>query len=319
MAYKTELIDPVTKDALFESYKDRLLFTRKANIYGCCIKLLTEVESTKDLWDDNFYTMSEDIRSHGRLVVVQEPGKDLSVKYDPYTKTAFLTNVDYYGWVKSIALAVASDVLEDEHKIYSVHGAAIDIGGMGVTILAPSGTGKTTHSWGLLRLKNARLISDDWYFVRLYTREPIVFGSEKNCYVESNLGAIWDEYKGLVEKAHFDERGRAIVNVRWAIGSGGVIPMTTVKVGILLKRDRSDPNIVRKLSSSDAIAYMLKNDFCNPHQLVRDERKLELRRKFFEEYFGRMNVYLVNTSGTPLQSQDEIRRILSDEGFTLAK
>ena len=82
---------------------------------------------------------------------MKKPDIQQPVKYDPYTKTAFLTNVDYYGWIKSIALAVAGDILEDEHRIYSVHGAAIDVDCRGVSIIAPSGTGKTTHSWGLLR------------------------------------------------------------------------------------------------------------------------------------------------------------------------
>jgi len=120
--------------------------TSKAEIYGCCIKLLTESEKAKNEWEDNFYSANENTRSHVRLIVVNEPGQPLSVKYDAYTKTAFLVNVDYYGWIKSVALAIAGDVLEDEHRIYSVHGAAIDLGCLGVSIIAPSGTGKTTHS-----------------------------------------------------------------------------------------------------------------------------------------------------------------------------
>jgi len=146
----------------------RFLYTRKAEIYGCCIKLLTEVEYVAARWDDNFYSMAESVRSHGRLIVLEEPGRPMSVRYEPLTKTAFLVNVDYYGWVKSIALAVGGDVLEDQHRIYSFHGAAIDIGGRGVSLIAPPRTGKTTHSWGLLRLREARLVADDWYFVRLF-------------------------------------------------------------------------------------------------------------------------------------------------------
>ena len=197
--------------------------------------------------------MSESVRSHGRLIVLEEPGQPITIKYDPYTKTAFLINVDYYGWIKSIALAVAGDVLEDEHRIYSVHGAAIDIGGLGVSIIAPSGTGKTTHSWGLLRLGNARLVSDDWYFVRLSSREPLAFGSEKNCYIEADIAKIWNEYERLVDKATFDQKGRAVVNVRWIVGNGGVIPMTTMKKIILLKRDPQDKNIVTALNADEAL------------------------------------------------------------------
>ncbi len=306
LKYEVNIITPEEKQRLFDLNLKRYLYTKKANIYGCCMKLLTELENVKDLWEENFYTADENIRSHGRLIVLKEEGGRLDVKYDPYTNTAFLTNVDYYGWIKSIALAVAGDVLEDEHGIYSVHGAAIDVEGTGVSIIAPSGTGKTTHSWGMLRLKGARLVTDDWYFVRMYEQGPLAFGSEKNCYVEADIGKIWKEYEGLLEKAHFDQRGRAVVNVRWAVGSGGVIPMTTLRKIIMLKRDRDDPTVIRKLSAEEALDYLLTNDFCNPHQLVRDERKLRLRTDFFKRLFEVTDVYLVNTVKPPHETHREI-------------
>jgi len=251
--------------------------------------------------------MSEDVRSHGRLIVLEEKGKELSVRYDPYTKTAFLINVDYYGWIKSLALAVARDVLEDEHRIHSVHGAAIDVRGIGVSLIAPPGTGKTTHSWGLLRLKDARMVSDDWYFVRLSSREPLAFGSEKNSYIEADIGKIWGEYEKLVEKVHFDPQGRAVVNVRWIVGGGGVIPVTTMKEIILLKRDPNDKKIVTDLTEKEALEYLLANNFCNPHQLVTDKRKLELRKNFFRQYLKQTGVHMVNTTLPPNETQQRIR------------
>jgi hypothetical protein len=311
MSYAVQLITPQEKDQLFEKYEKSLLYTNKAEIYGCCIKILTDSETTKGKWEDNFFTENEDTRSHGRLVVINEPNQPLSVKYDPYTKTAFLVNVDYYGWIKSIALAIAGDVLEDEHKIYSVHGAMIDVNCTGVSIIAPSGTGKTTHSWGLLRIPTARLVSDDWYFVRLSTREPLAFGSEKNTYIQADIGKIWNEYERLVDKAKFDQRGRAIVNVRWIVGSGGVIPMATIQKIIMLKRDQTDKNIITQMNIDQAIEYLQKNNFCNPHQLVKDQRKIQLRTEFFRKLFKKTQVYLVNTTGTPEDTQNEIRSILS--------
>ena len=77
-SYKVQLIDVEEKDRLCEKYEKRYLYTRKASIYGCCIKLLTDVEYVKERWDDNFYSMSEDVRSHGRLIVIQERRKELS-------------------------------------------------------------------------------------------------------------------------------------------------------------------------------------------------------------------------------------------------
>jgi hypothetical protein len=310
LSYTIELISPEEKDRLYEIYESRLLYTSKAEIYGCCMKILTDSEATKNKWEDNFFTANENNRSHGRLIVLSNPSEPFSVKYDAYTKTAFLINVDYYGWVKSIALAVSGDVLEDEHRIYSVHGAMIDINCLGVSIIAPSGTGKTTHSWGLLRNPTARLISDDWYFVRLSSREPLAFGSEKNTYIQADIGKIWNEYERLVDKAQFDQRGRAIVNVRWIVGNGGVIPMATLNKIILLKRDPADKNIVTPLNSEEGVQYLLAHNFCNPHQLVKDNRKITLRTNFFRKLFEQTEVYLVNTTATPHETQDEIRKVL---------
>jgi len=308
--YSIKIITPQEKEQLLKEYEERLLYTNKADIYGCCIKLLTEIEHVHNQWEDNFYAMAENIRSHGRLIVLKEPNQPMAIKYDPYTKTAFLVNVDYYGWIKSIALSIASDVLEDEHRIYSVHGAAIDLGCTGVSIIAPSGTGKTTHSWGLLRLPNVRLVSDDWYFVRLSSREPLAFGSEKNCYIEADIAKIWNEYERLVDKATFDQKGRAVVNVRWIVGAGGVIPMTTIRKVLLLKRDPNDKTIVAPMTANEALQYLLAQDFCNPHQLIRDDRKIELRKEFFRRFLQQTNVYIVNTTGTPHQTQSEIRKVL---------
>ena len=311
MSYAVELINPEEKDRLFQIYESQLLYTSKAEIYGCCMKILTDSEATKNKWEDNFFSANENNRSHGRLLVLSKPGQPFSVKYDPYTKTAFLINVDYYGWVKSIALAIASDFLEDAHRIYSVHGAMIEVDRLGVSIIAPSGTGKTTHSWGLLRNPTARLISDDWYFVRLSSREPLAFGSEKNTYIQADIGKIWNEYERLVDKALFDQRGRAIVNVRWIVGNGGVIPMATINKIIMLKRDPSDKGIVTELDADGAVEYLLENNFCNPHQLVKDKRKIEVRKKFFQRLFEQTDIYLVNTTASPHETQEEIRKVLS--------
>ncbi len=313
MRYEIELITPEEKEELYERYEKRFLYSSKCEIHGTCVRLLTDQERTKDIWEDNFYSMSESVRSHARLIVLNEEGQGVKVKYDPLTRTAFLFNIDYYGWVKSIALAVAGDVLEDEHHIYSVHGAALDITGRGVSLIAPSKTGKTTQSWGLLRTKDARLVTDDWYFVRLSSRRPLAYGSEKNFYVEGDIAAVWPEYRGLVEKAHFDERGRAIVNVRWTVGQGGVVPMTTMYHIVLLKRDPQDQRIVQSMDADEAMQYLVDHSFCNPHQLVIDRRKLDLRKRFFRQFLEQCDVHLVNTIGSPQETQRALRGIVCPE------
>jgi len=310
--YEVELISINEKNELMKKYGERVLYEERADIYGCCIKLLTDIEYVKERWEENFYPMSAHVRSHGRMVVTEENSGIQRVFYDQLSKTAFLINVDYYGWVKSLALSIASDILEDSHDINSVHGACVDIDGQGACLVAPSGTGKTTHTYGLLRLPGVRVVSDDWFFVRLMADQALAFSSEKNFYIQADIADNWGEYQKLVDKAEFDSKGRAVVNVRWVVGKGKILPMTTLKKAILLKRDPEDNVIVSKLSLEEATRYVETVDFCNPHMLVKDERKMNLRRQFFKELFTPLEIHVVNTTAPILEAHQAIKEIFGN-------
>jgi len=307
--YEVELITIERKDELMKQYSREVHYEERADIYGCCIKLLTNLKYVRERWEENFYPMSAHIRSHGRLVVVEEKNKPLTVLYDPLSKTAFLINVDYYGWVKSLALATAGDILEDEHSINSVHGACMDLDGRGICLIAPPGTGKTTHTYGLLRIPDVRILSDDWFFVRLSDGAALAYGSEKNFYTPADVTQTWNEYKQIVDNADFDPQGRAILDVRWIIGKGRVVPFTTVRKVILLKRDPQDDRQSRIITPDEALKYLEEQNFCNPHLLVKSIRKTEIRKRFFKELLSRVEIDMVNTTATPRETNVLIEQI----------
>ncbi|MFB3764168.1 MAG: HPr kinase/phosphorylase [Methanotrichaceae archaeon] len=310
MTYTINLISIERKDELAEKYGSQILYEIKSDIYGCCIKLLTGVHAVKDQWEESFYSASQSIRSHGRLYVLEDSSVGVnSVYYDPQSKTCFLFNIDYYGWIKSLALSAVGDILEDEHKIYSVHGACLDIEGKGVCILGGSGAGKTTHTYGLLRDPRVRAISDDWFFTRDFGEDILAYGSEKNFYIRADLADIWKEFSWLVNKASFDSKGRAVVDLRWVIGKGRILPLTTLKAMIILKRDRGDKETLRELEAAEALDLLENSDYFNPHLLVKNEFKRKLRSGFFNALLTRMKAYEVNTVGTPEESQEIIRKI----------
>jgi len=307
--YEVELITIERKDELMKQYSREVHYEERADIYGCCIKLLTNLKYVRERWEENFYPMSAHIRSHGRLVVVEEKNKPLTVLYDPLSKTAFLINVDYYGWVKSLALATAGDILEDEHSINSVHGACMDLDGRGICLIAPPGTGKTTHTYGLLRIPDVRILSDDWFFVRLSDGAALAYGSEKNFYTPADVTQTWNEYKQIVDNADFDPQGRAILDVRWIIGKGRVVPFTTVRKVILLKRDPQDDRQSRIITPDEALKYLEEQNFCNPHLLVKSIRKTEIRKRFFKELLSRVEIDMVNTTATPRETNVLIEQL----------
>lgn len=41
------------------------------------------------------------------------------------------------------------------------------------------------------------------------------------------------------------------MNVRWIVGKGKMVPMTTIRTAILLKHDPDDEKLVQKLSTDD--------------------------------------------------------------------
>jgi serine kinase of HPr protein (carbohydrate metabolism regulator) len=254
--------------------------------------------------------MSADVRSHGRLYVFADPlYPSDTVLYDPYSKTLFLFNVRYYGWVKSLALACAGDILEDEHGIFSLHGACIDIDGRGLCLAGTSGAGKTTQTYGLLTDPHSRIIADDWFFARVFSPDILAYSSEKNFYIRQDLETIWKDFSGLKRAEEYDADGRAVADIRWVVGKGRIFPLTTVRTVIVLKRDSSDTEIVRKMDAGSGKELFATNSYYNPHLLVRDTRKTALRDRFIAALLERTNLYSVNTTGTPAETQERIRTI----------
>jgi hypothetical protein len=310
MGYDVKLIDPGKAAELRAKYKDLKAYSSKADIFGLCVEFLTEDREHLKMWMDNFYSMSEYVRSHVKIYSINDPSYGMVVLFEPSGNTAFLFNFDYYGWIKSIALGISGNILEENHSIYSVHGAVLDIDGRGVTLIAPSKTGKTTQSWGLLRMENAHLISDDWYFIKLGNGRPMAYASEKNCYIDADIGDVWEEYKSLVSHVKFDNKGRGIANIRWVVGESSVIPMTKIRYVFLMKRDQNDPVPIRQLTHEEGLDYLLANDLCNPHQIVCNSHKDMIRSGFFSEFLSKCEIYLVNTVRTAQETQELIRKVI---------
>jgi hypothetical protein len=161
-----------------------------------------------------------------------------------------------------------------------------------------------------LRHSEVRVVSDDWFFARVYGPDILAYSSEKNFYIRADLAKIWSEFDWLVEHAEFDGEGRAVVDLRLVIGKGRILPLTTLRKLIILKRDASDPEFVRELTAVQALEILERNDYFNPHLLVSTPFKRRLRKRFFGALLERVSAYEVNTTEQPNQSQMRIRKII---------
>ena len=127
MAYEVKIVSTSDVSNVTCAACNGQFYSSKADIHGVCIKLLTKDKTFIEMWNDNFSSMGDNVRSHGRIICLNDETKGVEVHYDPVTSIAVLYNFDYYGWVKSIALAIVTDILEDSHDLFAVHGAALDL------------------------------------------------------------------------------------------------------------------------------------------------------------------------------------------------
>ena len=299
----------------FEKYAEavRKLYEKKAAIHGTCVKFFTDNQEFMDMWEENFEPMPDWIRPHARLFAISDRSRKLCVEYEPLSKTVIIRNCDYYGWVKSIALALVADFLEDvpsEHKRYSVHGSFVDCGGRGVAIIGPPKSGKTTLTYGLLLDEKNNFLTDDWFFVRLAGSDTLAFSAEENSYIGADLAQNWPQLARKLRGLKCDSRNRAIVDVKRFFGEDRIRKESNLKLVVLLTREKGKPSL-KKLTAADATRFMQRHDFCNPHQLVRSGAKMKARKEFFAELFGRAPVYLLNTIETPEKSLERLKRLIA--------
>jgi hypothetical protein len=145
-------------------------------IHGIRVRALTNSRHLSDFWTDNWYKLSEWQKLTGqapppepRIIVYALHGvksEQEAAYYSHDTNTIVFFNTSYYGQLKSWVLGAVGRILAAEYGIHSIHGACVEKAGKGVLYIAPTGTGKSTSSYGLMTYPQTRFHSDDWVYVR---------------------------------------------------------------------------------------------------------------------------------------------------------
>src|SRR5207244_13576067 len=159
--------DPNYKfDRLREAAEKKLSlhsFRSTANLNGVNIEFQGNSKHQYDFWTLNWHQASQSSPIHSRVIsAIGVEGREPSAFYCPETHESLFFNTEYYGQCKSWALGMAAAILEQTKNTHSIHGACVDVGGKGVIIVAPTGTGKTTKAFKLMERPEGRLGGDDW-------------------------------------------------------------------------------------------------------------------------------------------------------------
>ncbi len=318
-----------------------------ADINGIIIQLVTNNYHLMDFWIENWFPARlEGARPHGFIYAVTGvPDHDPFAYYSTDIKTAVFINSDYYGQCKSWALGMVADIMEMQHDIHSIHGAVVDVGGCGIVIVAPTGTGKSTQSYGLtLNIPNARIHSDDWCYVdyiggRLGRASATI--SERKFYLRTDIARSYPHLAQLFDRCKLENVGetywdipnsRVMLDPNWIGGPGKFIYTTRLRSVILLRRDDASPPEV-ELATEEALAVLEKGEymvlpgggppetwgqlryepFYNPYLLVRNKERAQLQREFFTNLFSYATCHILNTGVEGIeQTQARVLRIADE-------
>ncbi len=136
------------------------VFAHDVIIHGVRVRATTNSSHLLDFWVDNWYIPEEWRTITGMTppaepqvtvyAMGQVPDQEEAAYYSRRSNTIVFFNTAYYGQLKSWVLGAVGRVLAGEYGIHSIHGACVQKDGKGVLNVAPTGTGKSRSSYGLI-------------------------------------------------------------------------------------------------------------------------------------------------------------------------
>jgi len=306
------------RDELLDYCKKLVKYVDNAYFNGLNIRLYTNMEHVHDFWCDNWWLYSHTVIPHGVIYTIDDGGKinfrdyydgpmqkpDVNAGglYNPETKTAIVLNNDYYGQTKPVGLGIAADILEDQFGVLSVHGASGSIDGKGYLLIAPTNTGKTTHSYGpAIHHPGGEFHQDDWIFVEFEEGRAIGRASERQFYMRTNsvenfpwLEPIFRTHK--LENVKPDDPlekflppdPRVMIDPREILSPEKVVNEIRIHKTFLLERDPKSNIVATSLEPKEAVEILRKapeqwyNNYLITYGERKEQRRAELLRKLFE-------------------------------------
>lgn len=145
-------------------------------IHGLRVRAITNSEHLIGYWRDNWFSPQEwrertgitpaDVPDVLVVALGRVPTEAEAAYYSRQNDSVIFFNTSYYGQLKSWVLGAVGRKLAVDYGIHSIHGAVVTKDGKGILYIAPTGTGKSTSTYGVMSFPNTRFHSDDWVYVR---------------------------------------------------------------------------------------------------------------------------------------------------------
>jgi phosphoenolpyruvate carboxykinase (ATP) len=298
------------------------LYVWNASINGIIIQLRTNEQHFYDFWKENWFPAAADHDLSPHAVVYAVKGladTKPSAYYNPESKIGILFNVDSYSEVRSMAMGILMDISEGKKDTHFLRGSLIDVNGEAVVITGPPGSGKYTHTFLLLELERARIHSDELIFVEHLGGQKgrmSTHVSEKTFYIKKDVEKISTRLKDIFKKCRTDGE-YVILDPWWIGGEEKYVDTTRIKTMFILNPDKSQTELVKRLSSEEALSMLIKSKpaFFNPHRMIVNSDRDEIQADFFKELFKFVSCYSVNTAKPLFEVQKRLREIIINKEY----
>ena len=305
---------------LAQMYMGLETYVWNANINGIFIQLKTNDPHLDDFYRENWFAApglehDHTTRPHGIIYAVTNvPDTEPRAVYHSDTKTAVVINKGDYELIRSIALGIAMDVSEEQKDIHFMRGALVDVNGEGVVITGEPKAGRTTQTYLLLDLNDARIHSNDWIYVERLGGERgriSTLVSERKFHVKDEVTKINARVKDIAGKCKRRD-GYIMLDPWWIGGQEKFLDTTRIKLIFILQKREKEAWTTARTSQKEAIALLRSSEdpFYNPHWLVRTEDRMALQMAFWQDVLQFAACYRVNTARPTLEVQERMREII---------
>ena len=266
-------------------------FEWNASIAGVVVQLRTNSPHLSDFFQENFYpsSLESEIEPHAVVYGVKDvPGREPLALANLDTSTGFVFNTAFYGQVRSLALALASEIAARTSGALLAHCAALDAEGRGILVWGGPGSGRTGVLASALREQGVRLVASDTVLLRTGAAVPVADLPERKLYLKAKWVKHLPELDKLLERSKLENlvtsrdqcaveyckdgdacpldkgaaacpmasvHGRIMLDPYWLGGAKRHVRRTTPRLFVFLANDPVLP-LVKEIKPADAARYL---------------------------------------------------------------